>query len=157
MLYLHVAQSQSYITGDEDDPAVKWKKLSEHFERGTLMTKLQLRKQYFKWDMREGASVQEHIKEMRKMTEKLAVMQSAIIEDDQVMTLLGSLPSSYDPLAATHSELKWPVYHCPRLSGAFWMKRLVEWDMDEWARLEQWLCMGRQSPRSHKAVGDLPR
>ena len=28
-------------------------------------------------------------------------MQSAINEDDQVMTLLGSLPSSYDPLVAT--------------------------------------------------------
>ena len=38
---------------------------------------------------------------MRKMTERLAVMQSAINEDDQVMTLLGSLPSSYDPLVAT--------------------------------------------------------
>lgn len=44
MLYLHVTQSQIYIIGDEDNPAVTWKKLSEHFERGTLMTKLQLRK-----------------------------------------------------------------------------------------------------------------
>ena len=66
MLYLHVAQSQIYIIGDEDDPAVTWKKLSEHFERGTLMTKLQLRKQYFKCEMQEGASVQEHTKKMRK-------------------------------------------------------------------------------------------
>ena len=100
-LYLHVEQSQIYIIGDEDDPAVKWKKLSEHFERGTLMTKLQLRKQYVKCEMQEGASVQEHIKKMRKMTKRLVVMQSATNEDDQVMTLLCSLPSSYDPLVAT--------------------------------------------------------
>ena len=44
ILYLHVAQSQIYIIGDEDDPSATWKKLSEHFERDTLMTKLQLRK-----------------------------------------------------------------------------------------------------------------
>ena len=66
------------------------------------MTKLQLRKQYLKSEMQEGAAVQEHIKEMCiKMTEKLAVMQSAVNEEDQVMTFLGSLPSSYDPLVAT--------------------------------------------------------
>ena len=101
MIYLHVAQSQIYVIGDEEDPAVTWKKLSDHFERGTLMTKLQLRKQYFKCEMQEGASVQEHIKEMREMTEKLAVMQSPISKEDQVMTLLGSLPDSYDSLVAT--------------------------------------------------------
>ena len=47
-LYLHVARSQIYATGDEDHPAVTWRKLSNHFERVTLMAKLQLRKQYFK-------------------------------------------------------------------------------------------------------------
>ena len=31
MLYLHVAQSQIYVIGDEDNPAVTWKKLFEHF------------------------------------------------------------------------------------------------------------------------------
>lgn len=101
MLYLHVAQSQIYVIGDEDKPSETWKKLSDHFERGTLTTKLHLRKQYFKCEMREGASVQDHIKKMREITDRLAVMQSPIIEEDQVMTLLGSLPSSYDSLVAT--------------------------------------------------------
>ena len=86
-LYLHVAHSQIYVIGYEDNPAVTWKKLSDHFERGTLMTKLQLRKQYFKCEMQEGVSVQEHIKEMHEMAEKLAVMQSPVSEEDKVMTL----------------------------------------------------------------------
>ena len=100
-LYLHVVQSQIYVIGDEDNPAVTWKKLSDHFERGTLMTELQLQKQYFKCEMQEGALVQEHIKEMREMAEKLVVMQSPVSEEDKVMTLLGSLSSSYDLLVAT--------------------------------------------------------
>ena len=36
---------------------------------------------YFKCEMQEKESVQEDIKEMREMTEKLAVMQSPISED----------------------------------------------------------------------------
>ena len=35
------------------------------------------------------------------MTEKLAVMQPPISKEDQVVTLLGSLPNSYDSLVAT--------------------------------------------------------
>ena len=35
-LYLHVAQLQIYVIGDEDNPAVMRKKLSGHFERGTV-------------------------------------------------------------------------------------------------------------------------
>ena len=37
-LYLHVAQLQIDVTGDEDSPAVTWRKLSDYFERSTLMT-----------------------------------------------------------------------------------------------------------------------
>ena len=63
---------------------------------------LQLRKQYFKCEMREGASVQEHIKEMRVMMYgSWRSCSHPISEDDQVMTLLGSLPSSFDSLVAT--------------------------------------------------------
>ena len=59
MLYLHVAQSQIYVIGDEDAPATTRKKLSDLFERGTLMTKSQLRNQYFKCEMQEEATVQD--------------------------------------------------------------------------------------------------
>ena len=38
--------------------------------------------------MQEGASVLEHIKEVGEMTEELAVMQSPISGEDQVMTPL---------------------------------------------------------------------
>ncbi len=65
------------------------------------MMKLQLRKSIFRSEMQEGWPVRDHLREMREITEKLAAMQSPINDEDQVMTLLGSLPSSYDPLVAT--------------------------------------------------------
>ena len=49
-------------------------------------------------EMKEGTSVEAHIKQMKEITDKLASVGAPISEEDQVVTLLGSLPSSYATL-----------------------------------------------------------
>ena len=44
------------------------------------------------WD---GGTPMEDTKHMKELTDRLAVIGAPISEDDQVVTLLGSLPSSY--------------------------------------------------------------
>jgi len=39
-----------------------------------------------------------HLKQMREITDKLATIGAPILEEDQIVTLLGSLPQSYAPL-----------------------------------------------------------
>jgi len=39
-----------------------------------------------------------HLKHMKELTDKLAAIGAPIEEEDQVVTLLGSLPSSYSTL-----------------------------------------------------------
>jgi len=48
--------------------------------------------------MGENASIEQHIKYMKELTNKLAAVNSFITEEDQVVTLLGSLHSSYSTL-----------------------------------------------------------
>eukprot|EP00731_Ephydatia_muelleri_P037673 Em0533g3a len=48
--------------------------------------------------MKEGSSIEAHIKAMKELTDKLAAIKAPISEEDQVVTLLGSLPSSYSTL-----------------------------------------------------------
>ena len=48
--------------------------------------------------MAEDTSVTDHVKQMKELAEKLAAIKAPISEEDQVVTLLGSLPSSYDHL-----------------------------------------------------------
>jgi len=48
--------------------------------------------------MKDGTSIKKHLKYMKELTDKLAAIGAAISEEDQVMTLLGSLPSSYATL-----------------------------------------------------------
>lgn len=42
--------------------------------------------------------MESHLKEMKKLTNKLASIGSGISQEDQVVTLLGSIPPSYATL-----------------------------------------------------------
>ena len=64
-------------------------------------------------EMKEGTSMEEHIKRMKELTDRLATLNAPVSEEDQVVTLLGSLPPSYSNLYSNsfrgsrccHSEL----------------------------------------------------
>ena len=45
--------------------------------------------------MREDTSIEQHLKHMKELTDRLAAMGAPITEEDQVVMLLGSLPKSY--------------------------------------------------------------
>ena len=49
-------------------------------------------------EIKEGTSVEKHLKHMKELTDRLAAIGAPIEEEDQVVTLLGSLPKSYAPL-----------------------------------------------------------
>ena len=84
-----------------ESPVEAWKALTEQFEQSTLASKLDLRKTYFRLDMGEETTVEQHVRQMKDLTDRLAAMGSPIPEQDQVMTLLASLPSSYSALVTT--------------------------------------------------------
>ena len=97
-LVMSIAPSQLYLITTCDSPQEAWKILTSHFDRNTLANKLFLKKQYFRCEMREGESVVNHIKRMKELSDKLASIGSVISEEDQMVTLLGSLPASYSSL-----------------------------------------------------------
>ena len=45
-------------------------------------------------EMKEGTSMESHLKSMKELTECLATIDCRISEEDQIVTLLGSLPCS---------------------------------------------------------------
>ena len=48
--------------------------------------------------MSESSSLEKHLKTMKELTDKLAAVGSPISEEDQIVTLLGSLPVKYNSL-----------------------------------------------------------
>lgn len=92
---LSVSTSHVYLITSCEQPKEAWDILKKHFERDSLGSKLFLKKQYFRAEMEEGTSMEQHLKKMKELTDRLAAIGSPIAEEDQVVTLLGSLPSSY--------------------------------------------------------------
>jgi hypothetical protein len=95
MLVLNVNTPQLYLITSTQTPRVAWTTLKGHFERDALANKLSLKKKYFRCEMKEGDRLTEHLKQMKVLKDQLSAIGAVIEEEDQIVTLLGSLPSSY--------------------------------------------------------------
>ena len=98
IIVLSVEPSLLYLIGDPEDPIVVWKKLADQFQKKTWANKLELRRKLYSLRLKEGNSVQEHIKEMTETFEGLSVIGDKVEDEDRVVYLLASLPDSYNML-----------------------------------------------------------
>jgi hypothetical protein len=94
-IVLAVSDELLYLITECTTAKSAWEKLQSHFERDTLANKLFLKKRYFRTVMKETTTIDTHLKYMKEITDKLAAIKAPISEEDQVVTLLGSLPDSY--------------------------------------------------------------
>ena len=97
-IVLAISTSQLYLVTSCEGPHDAWEALRTNFERDTLANKLFLKKKYFRSQMKDGTPMEKHLKDMKELTDKLAAIGAPISEEDQVVTLLGSLPPSYATL-----------------------------------------------------------
>ena len=68
-IVLSMDPSLLYLLGaDPVDPVLVWKKLSEQFQKRTWANKLVLRRKLHSLRLKEGDSVQEHIKAMTEIS-----------------------------------------------------------------------------------------
>ena len=72
-----------YLLDGIDDPKVAWKKLHDQYCKKTWANKLELQKKLHSLRLREGGSVQEHIRQMTELFSGLAGMDSPLTEEDK--------------------------------------------------------------------------
>ena len=75
------------LIGDSEDLVAVWTKLQSQFQRQTWVNKLALRRQLRSLNLKDGNSVQDHIKAMNKLFNELAVVGDVIEEEDRVYYL----------------------------------------------------------------------
>ncbi|KAF0726653.1 hypothetical protein Ae201684_015153 [Aphanomyces euteiches] len=75
-----------------------WKRLEDHYEKKSLANKLYLRKKFFACAMAEGTDMMHHLNDLKTLSEQLEAVGAPVSEEDLVITLLCSLPESYDVL-----------------------------------------------------------
>ena len=98
IIVLSVEPTLLYLIADPEDPTVVWKKLADQFQKKTWANKLELRRKLYSMRLKDGNSVQEHIKAMTEVFDSLSVVGDPIAEEDRVVHLLASLPESYNML-----------------------------------------------------------
>ena len=79
-IVLSVETSLLYLIGDPEDPVAVWKKLQDQFQKKTWANKLELRRKLYSLRLKDGESVQEHIKAMTEVFEALMVIGDPVAE-----------------------------------------------------------------------------
>ena len=97
-IVLAVEPSLLYLIGDPEDPVAVWGKLQNQFQKKTWANKLALRRRLHSLQLKNGGSVQDHIKAMTELFNELAIVGDAMEEEDRVVYLLASLPDSFNTL-----------------------------------------------------------
>ena len=98
IIVLAVDPSLLYLLGEPENPGAVWTKLEEQFQWKTWANKLHLKRKLYALKLKEGGSVNEHVKVMTEIFEALAVIGDAVLEEDRVVHLLASLPKSFNVL-----------------------------------------------------------
>ena len=101
---MSIQPSLLYLLGDPEDPVVVWKKLENQYQKKIWANKLELRRKLFSLHLKEGESVQQHVKVMTEVFETLSVIGDSITEEDHVVHLLASLPEAYDMIMTAHES-----------------------------------------------------
>ena len=79
-IVLAVQPSLLYLLGDPEDPVAVWKKLMDQFQKKTWANKLELRRKLYSLRLKEGESVQTHVKVMTELFEGLSVIGDPVGE-----------------------------------------------------------------------------
>ena len=98
IVVLSIDPSLLYLIGEPDDPRRVWMKLSDQYLKKSWANKLELRRKLYSMKLKEGESVQEHIRKMTELFSALAEVDAPLSEEDRVVYLLASLPDSFGVL-----------------------------------------------------------
>ena len=64
-IVMAIYMPQLYLVTSYDQPKDAWDALRNHFERETSANKLFLKKKYLRAQMKEGTSIEAHLKDMK--------------------------------------------------------------------------------------------
>ncbi|PFX26680.1 putative mitochondrial protein [Stylophora pistillata] len=121
-IVLAIDSARLYLIASREEPKQAWDALRKHFERDTREQTIFKEEIFSFLSMKEGTPVEKDLKLMKDITDKLEAIGAPISEEDQVVTLLRSLPRS---LSRNITEMR-RVEDSPKLR--FKMKDMRELD-----------------------------
>ena len=85
-------ESELQVQIDNVDNAKEaWKVIKDQFQRGSLMQRIRLRKQYYQLGFQYGGDIHIHIRKLCELKNEMKELGEALDDKDLAMTLLASL------------------------------------------------------------------
>ena len=95
---LCLSDSELLNVSGEDSTKNLWEKLGNLYQSKSLVNKLFLRKKLYHLRMEDGDSMTDHLNVFNSMVSQLVFVDIKMEEEDKCITLLCSLPDSWDNL-----------------------------------------------------------
>jgi hypothetical protein len=97
---IRLCLSDSILLNVSEEATTKylWDKLGKLYQSKSLVNKLFLRKKLYNLRMRDGDSVAEHLNAFNTVVSQLVSVEIKISDEDKCISLLCSLPDSWDSL-----------------------------------------------------------
>lgn len=101
IIVLSIADSQISHVSSAGSSTDAWERLTTTFGQRNAVSRMFLKKSFYKIQMTGDGSVAAHVNNVRAMMDQLAGAGAAVSEEEAVFVLLSSMPESYDHIVAT--------------------------------------------------------
>jgi hypothetical protein len=135
----------------EDTTSGLWSKLESLYMTKSLMRRIYLKRQLYSLRMKEGTKTVDHLNTFNTLIIQLTSMEVKFEDEDKAITLLCSLPDSWDNLLTSISFSSTKVLDCDSIVGALLAEEMRRKSSQETSTSEAMLVRGRTKEKNERS------
>jgi hypothetical protein len=135
----------------EDTTSGLWSKLESLYMTKSLTSRIYLKRQLYSLRMKEGTKVVDHLNTFNTLIVQLTSMEVKFEDEDKAITLLCSLPESWDNLVTSISFSSTDVLDYDSVVGALLAEEMRRKSSKETSTSEAMLVRGRTKEQNERS------
>ncbi len=150
IISINLVDSQLHHIKRCKGPAEAWKTLCNIHETRSLSNILFIRRKFFTCKMQEGEDLLDHINKVKALADQLTCLEVPMRDEDVVMTLLESLPPSYEHLITALETLPMQDLTMEFVTARLMHEVSKRREKDRKLMMRRWCqCKEKEAPHLH--------
>jgi hypothetical protein len=150
-IHLCLADEVLFNIVGEDTTSGLWSKLESLYMTKSLTSRIYLKRQLYSLWMKEGTKVVDHLNTFNTLIVQLTSMEVKFEDEDKAITLLCSLPESWDNLVTSISFSSTEVLDYDSVVGALLAEEMRRKSSKETSTSEAMLIRGRTKEKNERS------
>jgi hypothetical protein len=135
----------------EDTTSGLWSKMESLYMTKSLTSRIYLKRQLYSLRMKEGTTIVDHLNTFNTLIVQLTSMEVKFEDEDKAITLLCSLPESWDNLVTSISFSSTDVLDYDSVVGALLAEEMRRKSSQETSTSEAMLVRGRTKEKNQRS------